>query len=227
VPEPAGLRLRLPIRITKFCALGGAGLAVAIALAGCGGSGPAAPAHVSGSTHSTSTTTSPSRSTTSVTIAPETNTPGDIPDTTAYVPFSSTAGGYTFSHPEGWAQTAQGSTVTFTDKYNGVVVSVRPGTTAPTVADARVSEIPMLTSSQPAFALTSISPATLPAGSGVLIVYRRNSPPDPVTGRSVRQEVHRFLIFAGGHVVAMDLFGAVGADNVDPYAKMSQSLHVP
>jgi hypothetical protein len=68
---------------------------------------------------------------------------------------------------------------------------------------------------------------TLPAGSGVLIVYRRNSPADPVTGRSVRQEVHRYLIYGNHQVVVLDLFGAVGADNVDPYTKMSQSLRFP
>ena len=67
----------------------------------------------------------------------------------------------------------------------------------------------------------------LPAGPGVLIVYRRNSAPDPVTGRSVRQEVHRYVIYGNGQAVALDLFGAVRADNVDPYAKMSQSLRFP
>jgi hypothetical protein len=67
---------------------------------------------------------------------------------------------------------------------------------------------------------------TLPAGSGVVIVYRRNSPPDPVTGRSVRQEVHRFEISGTNKVVAFTLFGAVGADNVDPYTRMSQSLRL-
>ncbi len=48
-----------------------------------------------------------------------------------------------------------------------------------------------------------------------------------MTGRSVRQEVHRYEIY--GHnrsVVGLDLFGAVGADNVDPYTKMSQSLRL-
>jgi hypothetical protein len=161
-----------------------------------------------------------------VTAAPEAATPGDIPDTVAYIPYTSGAGGYTFNHPEGWAQTGQGTSVTFTDKYNGVSASVQPATAAPNTTSAQATDMPPLRAAEPAFALTSVADVTLPAGSGVLIVYRRNSPPDPVTGRSVRQEVNRYEIFASNKVVTLDLFGAVGADNVDPYRRMSQSLHI-
>jgi len=95
-------------------------IGLALLLAACGGT----------TTTSTSTPTgSPTPSTTAgsattVTIAPETNAPGDIPDTTAYVPYSNVAGRYTFSHPEGWAQTTQGTSVSFTDKYNGAAATV-------------------------------------------------------------------------------------------------------
>lgn len=163
---------------------------------------------------------------TSVTAAPETNTPGDIPDTVAYIPYANAAGGYAFNHPEGWTQTTQGTSVTFTDKYNGVSAGVLSGTAVPTVASVQSIDVPKLQATEPAFGLTSVSAVTLPAGSGVVIVYRRNSPPDPVTGRSVRQEVHRFEIFGNARVVELDLFGAVGADNVDPYTRMSQSLRL-
>jgi hypothetical protein len=183
-----------------------------------GGSSSGAPAH---STRSTA----PS-SATAVTAAPETNTPGDIPDTIAYIPYSNSTGAYTFSHPEGWAQTVQASSVIFTDKYNGVSASVANATAQPTTAGAQSTDVPKLRASEPAFGLTSVAPVTLPAGSGVVIVYRRNSPPDPVTGRSVRQEVHRYEIYGHNRVVAFDLFGAVGADNVDPYTRMSQSLRL-
>lgn len=198
-------------------------LVLAVVFTACGTSTTTSPTT---SGHPSSTSRAAGSSTT-VTVAPETNTPGDIPDTTAYVPYSNPAGRYTFSHPEGWAQTVQGSTVSFTDKYNGAVASVEPATAPLTPASAQASAIPKLQASEPAFALMSISAVTLPAGPGVLIVYRRNSPPDPVTGRSVRQEVHRYVIFGNGQDVALSLFGAVGADNVDPYAKMSQSLRFP
>jgi len=164
---------------------------------------------------------------TSVTAAPETVTPGDIPDTVAYIPYTNSGGGYTFSHPEGWAQTVQGTSATFTDKYNGVSASVQTAAAPPTATSAQATDVPALRASEPAFALTSVSDVTLPAGPGVVIVYRRNSPPDQVTGRSVRQEVNRYEIFGTNRVVTLDLFGAVGADNVDPYRRMSQSLHLP
>jgi hypothetical protein len=198
-------------------------LGLTVLLAACGSSTTTTGTTVSAGSPASSTTAG----STTVTIAPETNAPGDIPDTTAYVPYSNASGRYTFSHPEGWAQTVRGTSVSFTDKYNGASASVEPATVAPTPASARTSEVPRLHASQPAFALTSISAVTLPAGPGVLIIYRRNSPPDPVTGRSVRQEVHRYVIFGHGQNLALDLFGAVGADNVDPYAKMSQSLRFP
>lgn len=189
-----------------------------LTVASCGGSSPSGSA---GPTTTASGSTAPSST---VTAAPETNTPGDIPDTIAYVAYVNTAGGYQFTHPEGWAQTGQGTAVTFTDKFNGVSADVSSSGTAPTTASAQSVDVPMLQASQTAFELRAVSPATLPAGSGVLIVYRRNSAPDAVTGRSVRVEAQRYEIYGHGHVVTMELFGAVGADNVDPYRKMSQSL---
>ena len=191
----------------------------ALTVASCGGGGTPSAASGSATTVSRSTAQTPT-----VTAAPETNTPGDIPDTIAYVTYTNVAGGYRFDHPEGWAQTGQGNAVTFTDKFNGVSADVISSSGVPTIASARSVEVPMLQASQTAFELRAVSARTLPAGSGVLIVFRRNSAPDPVTGRSVRVEVQRYEIYGHGHVVALELFGAVGADNVDPYRKMSQSL---
>ena len=78
----------------------------------------------------------------------------------------------------------------------------------------------------PAFELRGITAVNLPAGTGVHIVFRRNSVPDPVTGKVYRDEVEEYLVFHGGHLVAMDLYGPVGADNVDAYRTMSQSLTI-
>jgi hypothetical protein len=162
----------------------------------------------------------------SVTAAPETNTPGDIPDTTAYVTYANASGHYLFDHPEGWAQTGQGTAVSFTDKYNGVSADLAPGSELPTPSSAGAVGVPALRGSRPAFELIGVTPVTIPAGSGVRIVYRTNSSPDPVTGRSARQEVQRYEILGSGHVVVFELFGAVGADNVDPYTRMLQSLRI-
>ena len=78
----------------------------------------------------------------------------------------------------------------------------------------------------PAFELRGVDSVTLPAGPAVRVVYRRNSAPDPVTGRQVRDEVESFLVAAPGHPVRLDLFGPVGADNVDAYRTISESLRL-
>ena len=114
-------------------------LGVVALLAACGSGTTSTSTTASGvaSTPSTRTGTA-----TTVTIAPETNAPGDIPDTTAYVPYSNVPGRYTFSHPEGWAQTVQGTSVSFTDKYNGAAAFVETATAPPTPASAQSVEVP-------------------------------------------------------------------------------------
>jgi len=156
----------------------------------------------------------------------ESNPPGDIPDNLAFVKYTNRPGRYSFTHPEGWAQTGSGSRVRFTDKLNGVAVDSVPARRAPTVSSARSTDVPRLQRSVPAFELGSISPVTLPAGQGVRIVFRRNSDPDSVTGKVYRDEVEEYLVYHGGHLIRMDLYGPVGADNVDAYRTMSQSLTI-
>jgi hypothetical protein len=159
-------------------------------------------------------------------VAAEQNPPGDIPDNVAFVPYDNAAGHYHFTHPEGWAEATVGAAVTFTDKLNGV--SVQPGTdtSAPTVTVAKQRDIPRLTATQSAFELRSVKAVTEPAGAGVLIVYRRNSAPDAVTGRQYRDEVQRYELVGHGRSVVVELFGPVGADNVDAYRTMTQSLRL-
>jgi hypothetical protein len=142
------------------------------------------------------------------------------------VTFSSSAGRYRFVHPEGWAQVVHGADVRFTDKLNGVAAGVVSAAQAPTVASARRDDVPRLRSAVPAFELRAVSSVTLPGGPAVLIVFRRNSDPDPVTGRQYRDEVREYLLWRTGREVRFDLFGPVGADNVDAYRTMSNSLRL-
>jgi len=153
----------------------------------------------------------------------ESNPPGDIPDTVAYVAYADSAGGFRFRHPEGWAQTAVAGGVRFADKLNSVTVTSAAGS-APSVTDVRTRLVPDLEEPGVAFQLESVDPARLPAGSAVKVVWRRNSAPDAVTGRVYRDEVVTYLVGAGGRALRMDLSGPVGADNVDPYKTMSDSL---
>jgi hypothetical protein len=201
-------------------------------MAGCGGgsatsAGSPAPATPSASPTSSGT---PSGSA-SVSAAPsqkavpaENNPPGDIPDSVAFIRYADPAAHYSFTHPEGWARTRAGGRVQFTDKLNGVRVEAVALTSPPTVASAKSSEVPRIRQTVPAFQLRSITQVRLPSGSGVKIVYRRNSDADPVTGKVYRDEVEEYLVSGQGRGVRMELFGPVGADNVDAYRTMSQSL---
>ncbi|MGB9378169.1 MAG: hypothetical protein WCB04_11720 [Mycobacteriales bacterium] len=195
---------------------------MAISLAGCAAK-PASPTHQA----KASASSTPSAGSTAAKAAPvEKNPPGDIPDNIAYVSYANASGHYTFKHPEGWASTVTGVKVVFTDKLNGVTCSEAGATAAPTVSSANSNDVPKLRSTMAAFELRRVSAAKLPAGSGVLIVYRRNSAPDAVTGKVFRDEVQRYEIYANGREITLELYGAVGSDNVDPYRIMAQSLHI-
>lgn len=206
------------------------------ALASCGGgsgsppsAGPNAGASGTSSPGGSVPSTASSAGSAPTKVAPvpvESNPPGDIPDNLAFVRYRNTPGHYTFTHPEGWARTGSGTAVNFTDKLNGVSADSSAASTAPTVASARSTVVPALEQSVPAFHLRGITAVSLPGGNGVHIVYRRNSAADPVTGKVYRDEVEEYLVFAAGRLVRLDLYGPVGADNVDAYRTMSQSLRI-
>ncbi len=200
-----------------------------IVLGGCGsgassGAPPSASASTPNSTTSAVTTSSPTTSQTAVPA--EKSPPGDIPDNVAYVPYTNAVGRYSFTHPEGWAETTARTTVSYTDKLNGVKVFPGTDTSPATVATANRRDVPALTHTEPAFELRSVSAVTVPGGRGVRIVYRRNSAPDPVTGRQYRDEVERYELVSVGREVIAEFFGPVGADNVDAYRTMVQSLRI-
>jgi hypothetical protein len=196
--------------------------------AGCSGGGSTASAP--STTPVPTMSSAPPQPTTSATgerpVAAEKNPPGDIPDNIAFVPYSNATGKYSFTHPEGWAETTKGGEVTFTDKLNGVHGQTGPLTAAPTVDSAKGQDVPALRRSEAAFELRGVTAVTGPAGSGVRIVYRRNSAADPVTGRQYRDEVERYELVAHGREVIVELYGPVGSDNVDAYKAMITSLRI-
>jgi len=164
--------------------------------------------------------------TTEAPVPVESNPPGDIPDNLAFVAYTNKPGSYSFTHPEGWARTVSGTHVVFTDKLNGVSVDSAKAAAAPTTSSARTTDVPRLQGSVPAFQLRNISHVSLPGGQGVRIVFRRNSDPDQVTGKVYRDEVEEYLLYRAGRLVRMDLYGPVGADNVDAYRTMSRSVAI-
>src|SRR3954470_21042039 len=211
-----------------------AGLAFLTAACGGGGStaghtgaAQAAPATVppnpqhSGGGHSEpSATPTPPQSP----VQPETNPPGDIPDNTQFVPYTSKSGGFTVTVPSGWSRRTHGSSVAFSDKLNTITLSWQSAKNAPSVHTAKSTDVPQLSSSQLAFRLQSVKTANLPAGNAVVIDYQANSKPNGVTGKQYRLVVLRYELFDKGTQVVIDLSSPVGADNVDPWNTVTQGF---
>jgi hypothetical protein len=171
--------------------------------AGCGSSGSSAPAKPN---------------------APETNPAGDIPDNTAYVAYTPPGGGYSVKVPEGWSRTTGGGAVTFTDKLNFVRMESMPAAQAPTVASARRTLVPKLARSVKGFKASGVSAISRHAGQAVRITYLADAPANAVTARTNRDAVERYVFFHHGRDVVLTLSGPKGADNVDPWRIVTDSL---
>ncbi len=200
------------------CGAKGTGATETTSVSPAGGGTPSA--SMSGSTSGAGESAAP----TEAPVPLESSPPGDIPDTIAFVPYASKPGGFKVSTPEGWARTSAADAVTFTDKLNTVEMGWAPATSAPSVASAKSTDVPALASGTRAFTLKSVTGVTLPAGPAVLISYQANSDPNPVTGKQYRLDVLRYELFHAGKNVTMTLLSPVGADNVDPWRIVTQSL---
>jgi hypothetical protein len=195
----------------------------ALALAGCasgGGATPTAPAAPAGPPPSTQSAPQPAGQP----PAAETNPAGDIPDNQAFVPFAAPDATFSVSVPEGWARTNQGQATIFTDKLNSVRIDSQPRPTAPDAASVTASEVPALRSSVSGFQGGQVSMVQRKAGTAVLVSYQAVAPPDPVTGRSITDAVQRYEFWKSGQQVTLTLSGPTGADNVDPWRLVTDSL---
>jgi hypothetical protein len=148
---------------------------------------------------------------------------GDIPDTQAYIVYSSPSG-YTLKVPEGWSQTATPGGVVFADNLNALRVEAMPTPSAADAASVRSSELASLGASVPGFQLEAIQTVTRSAGPAVLLRYRADGPPNPVTAKRPRLEVQRYEFWRNGLRVAITLSSPVTADNVDPWRIITNSF---
>jgi hypothetical protein len=218
------------IRMTSWLrpgrALAAAGLAAV--LAACGSSGSPAPAGSTGSPAAGSTAPAGGTSQTpaggQAPVPAESNPPGDIPDTTVYVPYQSAAGHLLLKVPEGWSRQAAQASSTFTSNLNSITVAWMPMAAAPTVSSARATTIRALQAGTLAFRLQAVRAMSLAGGPAVEIIYQVNSPPNQVTGRQYRLVVERFELWRHGRAAVIGLSSAVGSDNVDPWRIVSQSF---
>jgi hypothetical protein len=153
-------------------------------------------------------------------VAPETNPPGDIPDSQVFVAYRSPLG-FVLQVPEGWARSDLSDGVHFADKYNTVDVTVSNGA-QPTQASVADTALASLKKQDRAVRIADVKNVNLPAGAAVLIAYSSNSEPNPVTNKQIRLENNRYIFFKDGKVVTLDLSAPFGADNVDQWRFMAQ-----
>lgn len=157
-------------------------------------------------------------------VAPETNPVGDIPDTQAFVKYTSGQGGYELDVPEGWARSESGMDVSFADKLDGVKVIITDTTSTPTLSSVQAAWIPALQKSVRAVQVGGVKEVALPGGKAMLVDYTSNSEPNVVTGKQSRLENNAYLFYNNGKLAVLTLWAPVGADNVDQWRRMSQSF---
>lgn len=158
-------------------------------------------------------------------VAAEKSPPGDIPDTQVFIVYRSAAG-FSMKVPEGWSRTDRPDGAVFADKYDTVDVSVAPVGQEPTVTSVKAHEAQALAAAGHAVTIASIKAIKLAGGQAVEIDYTANSDPNAVTGKQIRLERVRYLIAGKGKLVTLDMAAPKGADNVDQWKLMSNSVRI-
>jgi hypothetical protein len=148
----------------------------------------------------------PTSTTPAATTAPkEVNPAGDIPDDQAFVVFQAPGAPFSVKVPEGWSQTQRGGVVVFTDKLNTIELAWGA---APRAAPSGAK----------------ISTVTRTAGHAERATYEAQSTPDAVTGKTRTNAVERYVFTQGGKHAILTLSGPKGADNVDPWKIVTDSV---
>ncbi|GAA4244808.1 hypothetical protein [Dactylosporangium darangshiense] len=151
---------------------------------------------------------------------------GDIPDNQAFVEYRPAGGEYAIKVPEGWARAESGDTVTFTDKLNTITVTLATGG-APDVP-AGQAELAALGAKTAGFTAGTVSVLERPAGQALLVTYRADAPPDPVTGNVVNDDVERYEYWhAPSTLLTVTLAAPHGADTVDAWRTVTDSVRWP
>jgi hypothetical protein len=182
---------------------------VALLVAGCGSGGTSSSGQAAGSAAATSSESSPL---------------GDIPDNQVYVPYSPPDGTFAVTVPEGWARTDVANGVSFTDKLNTVTVQQLAGRPQPNPDSVLGGELTDIAAKDPSVAIGTVETRSLPVGDVVHGNYAADSPPDPVTGRTTRDDVELYVYWRNGSEVLLTLSGPHGADDVDAWRTVSSSF---
>jgi hypothetical protein len=135
----------------------------------------------------------------------DTSPPGDIPDNQAFVTYTPPGARFSVNVPEGWSQTEHRRDVRFTDKLNTIEL-IWDAAAPPAPAGAKVSTV------------------MRNGGSAKRSTYLVQGRPDPVTGKTRTDAVERYEFTRAGRKVVVMLSGPKGADNVDPWRIVTDSV---
>jgi hypothetical protein len=143
----------------------------------------------------------------------EVNPPGDIPDSQTFVEYDSPAG-YALEVPEGWARSVRGSIVVFSDKLDGVSITISP----------KSDTLSSIKAAARAAAEFKTKEVTLAAGHAVKVMYSSNSEPDPVTGKKIRLTNEAVVFEHGAQHATLRVWAPLGADNADQWTRVEKSF---
>ncbi len=159
-------------------------------------------------------------------VAPEINPPGDIPDNQVFIDYTAPAG-FSMQVPEGWSRSDTATGVSFADKYGTIDIATAKADKAPTPQSIQQRQVPDLVAGGHAVEETDVRAMTRPAGEAVALDYLSNSAINPVTNRRIRLENRRIYLFHAGQEAIVTFSAPAGADNVDAWKMMAESLRWP
>lgn len=143
----------------------------------------------------------------------QTNGPGDIPDTQAFVRYRS-PDGYSILFPEGWSRTVKRSEVSFLSHFNGERVLVRP----------HAAPVKLVHGLAPRMSGVSESESVLGGTRVTHMRFSADSEPDPVTGKTVRLDGSAFVFPHGSRDAIVYLWAPYGSDNADQWNAIARSF---
>lgn len=149
---------------------------------------------------------------------------GDIPDDQVFVDYTDTSGRVTIKVPEGWAQSDTANGASFTDKLNTIQLEVFEASQQPTEATVKSDDLLQILSSMSNYSGGEVSSVDRAGTTAILATYEADGPKDDVTGKTVTDAFERYVYFQDGVEAILTLSGPTGADNVDPWRLVSDSL---
>ena len=138
--------------------------------------------------------------------------------------YTDSSGRVTIKVPEGWAQSDTADGVSFTDKLNTIQLVVLDASQQPTEDTVKSDDLPQLQRSLSNFSGGEVASVDRAGSTAILATYEADGPKDEVTGKTVTDAFERYVYFKDGIEAVLILSGPTGADNVDPWRLVSDSL---